>query len=98
MSIHKFRVYKTMSKSGVDEGLERDFIKMILTKDQERSKRNKKEMRIRKSRCVELDRTYCCTRKFNVALSLCRVLGIALYFSKNFSEAASRESAVAKPL
>ena len=31
-----------MSRPGVDEGLEQDFIKVILTKDQERSKRNKK--------------------------------------------------------
>ena len=41
VSIHKFRVYKTVSKPGVDESLEWDFIKVILTKDQERSKRNK---------------------------------------------------------
>ena len=39
---HKFRVYKTMSRPRVDESLERDFIKVILTKDQGRSKRNKK--------------------------------------------------------
>ena len=42
MRIYKFRVYKAMSGPGVDEGLEQDFIKVILTKDQERSKRNKK--------------------------------------------------------
>ena len=41
MSIHKFRVYKTMSRSGVDESLEQDFIKIILTKNQGRSKGNK---------------------------------------------------------
>jgi len=42
VSIHKFRVYKTMSRPRVDESLEQDFIKMILTKDQERSKGNEK--------------------------------------------------------
>jgi len=30
-----------MSRSGVDEGSEQDFINVILTKDQERSKGNK---------------------------------------------------------
>ena len=42
----------------------------------------------------ELDWTHCCTGKFNVAFSLCRVLGITLYFSEGFSEAAARGSAV----
>jgi len=42
VSIHKFRVYKTMSGPGVDESSEWDFIKVILTKDQGRSKGNKK--------------------------------------------------------
>jgi len=41
VSIHKFRVYKAMSRPGVDKSLEWDFIKMILTKDQERDKGNK---------------------------------------------------------
>ena len=41
VSIHKFRVYKTVSRPGVDESSEWDFIKVILTKDQERSKGNK---------------------------------------------------------
>jgi len=31
-----------------------------------------------------------------MALSLCRVLGVALYFSKGFLEAAARVSAVAE--
>ena len=31
-----------------------------------------------------------------MALSLCRVLGVALYFSKGFLETAARESAVAE--
>ena len=44
-------------------------------------------MWIRKSGCIELDRTHCYIGKFNMALSLCRVLEITLYFSKGFSEA-----------
>jgi len=39
--IHKFRVYKAVSRPGVDESSEWDFIKVILTKDQERDKGNK---------------------------------------------------------
>ena len=85
-----------MSRLRVDKSLERDFIKVILTKDQERGKRNKEWMRIRKSRCIELDGTHCCTEKFNIALSLCRVLYVTLYFSKDFLEATARVSAVAK--
>ena len=85
-----------MSRSRVDESSEQDFIKMILTKDQERSKGNEKGMRIRKSGCVESNWTYCCTGKFNAALSLCGVLGVAPYFSEGFSEAAAGESAVAE--
>ena len=41
VSIHKFRVYKTVSRSGVNESSEWDFIKVILTKNQKRSKGNK---------------------------------------------------------
>ena len=44
-------------------------------------------MRIRKSRYVELDGIHCCTEKFNIALSLCRVLEVTLYFSEDFSKA-----------
>ena len=55
-------------------------------------------MRIRKSRCIESDRTHCCTGKFNIVLSLCGVLGVILYFSKSFSKAATRGSAVAEAL
>ena len=55
-------------------------------------------MWIRKNRYIELDRTCCCIRKFNVALSLCEVLGVTLYFSKSFLKAAVRESAVTKVL
>ena len=96
VSIHKFRVYKTVSRFGVDKSLERNFIKVILTKDQGRSKGNKKWMRIRKSRYIELNQTCCCIGKFNMALSLCRVLGVALYFSEGFLEVAARVSAVAE--
>ena len=85
-----------MSRSGVDKSLEWDFIKVILTKDQGRSKGNEKQMRIRKSGYVELNWTHCCTGEFNVTLSLCGVLGVALYFSEGFSEAAAGESAVAE--
>ena len=98
VSIHKSWVYKTMSRLRVDKSLEQDFIKVILTKDQERSKRDKKWMRIRKSGYVESDGTYYCTGKFNIALSLCGVLEVALYFSKSFLEAATRELAVAEAL
>ena len=55
-------------------------------------------MRIGKSRCVELNGTCCCIGKFNTALSLCRVLGVTLYFSEEFLEAAARGSAVAEAL
>ena len=47
-------------------------------------------MEIRKSRCIELDGTHCCTEKFNTAFSLCGVLGNTLYFSKGFSEAVAK--------
>ena len=55
-------------------------------------------MRIGKSRCVELDGTCCCTGKFNMALSLCRVLEVTLYFSEEFSEVAARVLAVVEVL
>ena len=44
-------------------------------------------MRIRKSGYIESDWTHCCIEKFNMALSLCGVLEVALYFSEGFSEA-----------
>ena len=53
-------------------------------------------MRIRKSKCIELDGTYCCTGEFNVALSLCGVLRVTLYFYKGFLEVAAGGSVVAK--
>ena len=76
-----------MSRPGVNKSLEWDFIKVILTKDQGKSERDKKWIRIRKSRCVESDGTHYCIGKFNVALSLCKVLRVTLYFSKGFLEA-----------
>ena len=90
VSIHKFRVYKAISRPEVDKSSEWDFIKIILTKDQERGKRNKEWMRIRKSGCVELNQTCYNIEKLNVTLSLCRVLEIALYFSKGFLEAVAK--------
>jgi len=53
-------------------------------------------MKIRKSRYIESNGTHYCIEKFNMALSLCGVLEVALYFSKDFSEAAARVSAVAE--
>ena len=85
-----------MSRPRVNESLEQDFIKVILTKDQGRSKGNKKWMRVGKSRCVESNQTHCCTGEFNATLSLYRVLGVALYFSKDFLETAAGVSAVAE--
>ena len=41
MSVHKFKVYKAMSRFKVDESSEQNLIKMILTKDQGRGKKNK---------------------------------------------------------
>ena len=48
MSIHKFRVYETVSRPGVDKSSEQDFIKVILTKDQraERIKQSDIEVQI----------------------------------------------------
>jgi len=78
--------------------LEQDFIKVILTKDQGKSKGDKEEVRIRKSRYIELDGTHCYIEKFNTALSLYGVLEVALYFSKSFLKAAAEESVVAEAL
>ena len=55
-------------------------------------------MWIGKSGYVESNQTRCCTGEFNATLSLCKVLGVALYFSEGFSEAATRVSAVAEAL
>jgi len=55
-------------------------------------------MRIRKSGYVELDRTHYYTGNLNAALSLYRVLGVALYFFKGFLEVAARESVVFEAL
>ena len=96
VSIHKFWVYKVISRPGVNKSFEWDFIKVILTKDQGRSKRDKKQIRVRKSKYIESDRTYYCIGKFNMALSLCRALEVNLYFSEGFLEAAIGESAVVK--
>ena len=55
-------------------------------------------MRIGESGYIKSNQTHCSIGKFNVALSLCRVLEVALYFSKGFSEAAARVLAVAEAL
>jgi len=55
-------------------------------------------MRIRKSGYVESDETYCCIGKFNIILSLCKVLEVALYFSKSFSKIAAERSVVTEAL
>ena len=55
-------------------------------------------MKIRKSRYVELDRTYCCIGKFNTVLSQYRVLEVTLYFSKGFLEVTARGLTVAEVL
>ena len=47
-------------------------------------------MRIKKSECVESDKTYYCTGKFNAALSLYKVLEVAFYFSKSSSKVAAK--------
>jgi len=47
-------------------------------------------MQVGKSEYIELDETWCCTEKFNMALSLYGVLGIALYFSESFLEAVDK--------
>ena len=47
---------------------------------------------------IELDGTYWCTEKFNIALSLYRVLGVALYFSEVFLEVTTEKSLVVKAL
>ena len=46
----------------------------------------------------ELNGTHCCTGKFNVAFSLCGVLEVALYFSKDFLKVTAKVSAVAEAL
>jgi len=55
-------------------------------------------MRIRKSGYVESDGTYCCIGKFNVALSLCGILEVTLYFSEGFLEVIAGVSVVVEVL
>ena len=87
-----------MSRPEVDKSLKQNFIKVILTKNQGRSQINKERVRIKMSRYVELNRAHYCTGKFNIVLSLCRVLRVTLYFSKGFLKVAVRGLAVAKVL
>jgi len=78
--------------------LEQNFIKVILTKNQGKSKRDKEGVKIRKSEYVELDGTHCYIGKFNIVLDLYRVLEITLYFSKGFLKTAIRRSAATEAL
>ena len=87
-----------MSRPRVNESSEWDFIKVILTNNQGRSEEDKKQMQIRKNRCIKQNRTHYCIEKFNMAFSLYRVLKIALYFPKGFLEVTVRGSAVAEAL
>ena len=81
-----------MGRPRVNKSLKQNFIQMILTKNQERSKRDKEGVRIRKSGYIESDLTCCCTRKFNIALSLYKVLEFTLYFSESFLKIAAEVS------
>jgi len=56
---------------------------VIITKNQRKSKRNKERVEIRKSRCIKLNRTHYCIENINIALSLCGVLVVTFYFSKD---------------
>ena len=86
VSIHKFQVYKVISRPRIDESLKWNLVKIILTKNQEKNKKDKERVRIRKSRYIELDKTYCYIEKFNAVLSLYGVLKVTHYFFKSFSE------------
>ena len=71
-----------MGRPRFDKSSKRNLIKVILIKDQERIKKDKERVRIRKNGYIESDKTYCYIEKFNIALSLWGVLGITLNFSK----------------
>ena len=81
-----------MGRPRVNKSLKQNFIQIILTKNQERSKRDKEGVRIRKSGYIESDGTCCYTRKFNIALSLYKVLEFTLYFSESFLKIAAEVS------
>jgi len=85
-----------MGRSIVDKSSKYNFIKMILTKNQERSKRDKKWIRIKKSRYIESNGTCYYIEKFNMALSLYRVLEVTFYFSKGFLEITTEKSVAAE--
>ena len=52
-------------------------------------KETKERIRIRKSKYIEFNQTYYYIDKFNMALSLFRVLEVALCFFEDFSEVAA---------
>jgi len=69
---------------------------LVVFKDQ-RAGRIEQSEEVRETKS-ESDRTYCYIGKFNITLSLYKVLGIALYFSQSFLKAAVRRLAVAEAL
>jgi len=71
-----------MSRPEVYKSSKQGLIKIILTKDKKRSKEDKDKVRVKKNKYIESDRTCCYIKKFNIVFSLCRVLGVTLYFSK----------------
>jgi len=89
MVTHKLWIYKIVSRSEVNKNMKQNFIKIVLTKDLGWEKKQKERMRIRKSGYFEFDWTHYYIEKFNIVLSLYRVLGIALYFSKKFLKVAA---------
>jgi len=60
---------------------------VTLIKNQGRIKEDKERVRVRKSKYVESNKTYCYIKKFNIALSLYEVPDITLNFSKACLEA-----------
>jgi len=98
VNIYELQVYKTVNRPRVNKSSKLDFIKMVLTKNQEKSQKNKEKVEVQKSKYIELNRTYYYTVKFNTALSLCEVLKTTLYFSKNFSKANIERSTATKVL
>ena len=79
-----------MSRSKVDKSSKWGLIKVILTKNQRRSKENKDKVRVKMNRNIKLNRTCYYIEKFNIVFSLCGALGVNLYFSKSCSETVAK--------
>jgi len=77
-----------MSWPKVDPSLKWSFTKIVLTKDQEKEENDKERVRVQKSRYIKKYETYCYIGKFNIALSLYKVLKVTFYFFENFLEVA----------